>query len=103
MVHGTLFGKATRVVGQKASVHLTVRCTSTMLNVALLKSFGRDWSSEVLSLFLEVMGACAGCPDGPLVPRNGRCVPGKVTVTVFTVYGRLSHFGKAVTVWRGVW
>ena len=46
------------------------------------------------------LGAWAGslelpCALRPAVPGNERSVPGTLTVTVFTVYGRLSHFGRA--------
>ena len=37
------------------------------------------------------------------VPGHARSVPGKLTVTVFTVYGTHSHFGRVVTSRRGVW
>ena len=82
MVQGTLFGKATRVVGQDASVH-----------PGLVKRGG----------------ACASCLElshdlGPFVPRNERdACQDSSSVTVFTVYGRFSHLGRAVTAWRGVW
>ena len=53
-----------------------------------LEVVGQDWSSEVVALFLEELGACAVCfelPHGlePVVPGNERSVPGKISVTVF--------------------
>ena len=94
MVQGTLLGKATLVIAQKASVHLFMRCTKTTLNVALLKSLGRAGQAKWFVSFLRICGFV------PTVPGNERSVPGVPTVTV---YGSLSHLGRAVTVRRGVW
>ena len=65
-----------------------------------LEVIGQEWSGEVVSLFQKSLGAWAGSLElpralGPAVPGNERSVPGTLTVTVFTVYGRLSHLGRA--------
>ena len=103
-VQGSLCGRATFAIAQRASVHLPVRCMNAALTVALLTSLGRTgqawWclsslgDSELARVALSCHMALA------FVPRHERCVPGKLTVTVFTVYGRLSHRVTAVTVWR---
>ena len=60
-VQGILCGKATFVVGQKASAHLSVRCTNMKLKVSLLKSLGRTGQAKWLLSFLR-SGSLRGKP-----------------------------------------
>ena len=75
---------------------------------------GLDWSSEVVAFFLEdweLARVALSCrmAFGPPLPRDERCVPRKLPVTVFAMltvfeaFGRFSHLVRAVTGRRGVW
>ena len=72
---------------------------NTTFQSLALEVIGQNSSGEMVSLFLwdwefARVGIELLCGSGLVVPGNARKVPGKPTVTV---YGSLSHLGRAVT------
>ena len=94
-------GAATTVTRQDASVHLLFKCTNTTSKISILKSVGRI-AGEIIALFLEdwqLARVVLSCRLDLVCQECARSVAGEPVA----VYGSLSHLGRAVTVWRGVW
>ena len=75
--------------GQEVRVRLLLRITSTKSITSLLKSFGKNWSSEVVSLFSEdwelgrMASSCHMAMD-LFMPRKEGCVLGELKVVGLT-------------------
>ena len=105
---GTLFGKATRCGWTESECTSDYEVYEHNLECRALELLGLGWSSEVVSVSSLWIGSLHELPWVANMALDLLCQEmkeacrGKLTVTVFRVYGRFSHLGTAMTVWRGV-
>ena len=98
----SFFGRTTKDSAEEASARRVKRCTSTTMSVALWKRLGRIGQARWRAPFLEdweLARVALGCHMALelFLPGNERCVPRKLSVTVFavlTVFAAFPVFGR---------